>query len=270
MTNLRKYIRAASYLLLFFCFSNNINYASANKILEVNSKTQNSRLTLNQYIKLQEYAYNYITNNKDSIKLEKNESGFYRIRINKPDFLDNKLNIDKLRLNYWPVDNSNPIVKESIHDHPSYFESYILYGGYVHSTYFMQNTKYNTKSKEMKLYRINKNYNGSKSFDSLGNVFINKIQDEKVKEGQIVVMSTDVIHRVLYSVPGSLSLNVVYKDKTNKDCFNTFVSKNGSEKDVILTRPIISGLTRKTLLDQIENKLFNSMYQKNSGFSIKN
>ncbi len=75
-------------------------------------------------------------------------------------------------------------------------------------------------------------------------------------------MPTNVIHQVLYSVPGSLSMNIVYNDKTNKDYFYNFVSQNGSKNDIKLTRAKISEEKRDGLLNQIEKRLFNSLFQK--------
>ena len=68
--------------------------------------------------------------------IEKNESGFYRISIPVPRFIGCSTGMSKIRLNYWPIDTAenNPKL-ESIHDHPSYFESFIVKGGYQHAIY---------------------------------------------------------------------------------------------------------------------------------------
>ena len=267
MKNLRLY-KATSCLVFAFCTLNSSSYSyaaesSLNKPIVAKSEQQIApKLSMDQYIKLQKYAYDYIVNNKYNIKPEKNESGFYRINIKTPDFIDSNLGIEKLRINYWPIDDSNKILAETIHDHPRYFESYILYGGYVHSIYNMHEKSSRKDSEKFKLYRINKLADGTKSFDDLGESYVIKSRDERVKEGKLVIMPTNVIHQVLYSVPGSLSMNIVYNDKTNKDYFYNFVSQNGSKNDIKLTRAKISGEKRDGLLNQIEKRLFNSLFQK--------
>lgn len=144
------------------------------------------------------YAHEYVVKNKDSIVPEKNESGFYRINLDAPAFLSKNLGVEKLRLHYWPVDDSNTIKKESIHNHPKYFESFIINGGYKHSIYSMHTEPSAAKTKKFNLFRINKQEANTKNFDNLGTTFISKDKNEIVKEGKIIVMPTDVIHRVLF------------------------------------------------------------------------
>lgn len=267
MKNLKGF-KTTSCLVLAFCALNSSSYSYAidsnlDTIKAVKEEKQIApKLSMDQYVKLQKYAYDYIVNNKHNIEPEKNESGFYRINIKTPDFIDSNLGIEKLRINYWPIDDSNKILAESIHDHPKYFESYILYGGYVHSIYKMHNKSNNIDSEKLNLYRINKLADGTKSSDHLGESYVSKTMDERVKEGKLVIMPTNVVHRVLYSVPGSLSMNIVYKDKTNKDYFYTFISQGEGESNVKLTREKMSGEKRDVLLNQIEKRLFNSLFQK--------
>ncbi len=177
MKNLRLY-KATSCLVLAFCALNSSSYSyaaesSLNKPIVAKSEQQIApKLSMYQYIKLQKYAYDYIVNNKYNIKPKKNESGFYRINIKTPDFIDSNLGIEKLRINYWPIDDSNKILAETIHDHPRYFESYILYGGYVHSVYNMHKKSSSKDSEKFKLYRINKLADGTKSFDDLEESYV--------------------------------------------------------------------------------------------------
>lgn len=257
-------------ILLASSILNSINDSLANSTSTKhvqNERTQQplkAKLNLKEYINLEKYVYEYIHNNKNFIKPEKNESGFFRINIQAPEFINKDLGIEKLRLHYWPLDDSNTIQKETIHDHPKYFESFILSGGYIHSIYSMY--KYNiNKAEKCQLFKINKE-NDLKTAVPVGAMFISKDKDETVKEGNIVVMTPDIIHRVLYSVPGSLTLNVVYKDIHNKDYYNIMLTEKATKEDIITSRRVIDGKMKDKILNEIEKRLLNSLFQ--SGHKI--
>jgi hypothetical protein len=123
-------------------------------------------------------------------------------------------------------------------------------------------------AKKFSLFRVNKEED-SKNFDKLGSIFISKDQDETVKAGKTVVMPTNVIHRVLFSVPGSLSMNVVYKDKHNKDYYNVMLSESGSEKDIVTSRIKVSGPSKDKAINEVEKFLFNGLFRECSANCVK-
>lgn len=268
MKLLKSYKKSISSILLVFSVLNYDYYALADSTsaAHLNHKTEQhnyaGKLSDAEWINLMQYAHRYVIQNKESIVPEKNESGFYRINLKAPDFLPENLGIEKLRLHYWPIDNSIIIKEESIHDHPKYFESLIINGGYKHSIYSMHTKPTVNGAKKFNLFRINKGENSSKSFEKLGTTFISKDKDESVKERKVVVMPTDVIHRVLFSVPGSLSINVVYKDKYNKNYYNVMLTENATEKDVSSSRIKVSGELKKKVINEIESRLFNALFQR--------
>lgn len=82
------------------------------------------------------YAASFLGKNFNKIVCQKNESGF--VRINIPvlkEFKNIFPTVRKIRLNYWTPESEVIINPESIHNHPSYFESLIIKGGYTHQIY---------------------------------------------------------------------------------------------------------------------------------------
>ena len=263
----KKLMRITSCFMLIMSVLNFTNYTLANELQTHNFKPNKQhgitgRLNRKQWNDLLKYSHEYVLKNKDSIFPEKNESGFFRINIKAPEALSKRLNIDKLRLHYWPIDKSNYIRDESIHNHPKYFESFIINGGYKHSIYKMNQLPIIVGARKLNLVRINKHENGTKTNNKLGNVYVNKEKDEIVKEGDITVMPTDVIHRVLFSVPGSLSMNVVYKDKHNKDYYNIMLTDNATDNDILTSRIQIKGKQKDKIVNEVEKRLLNNLFQR--------
>lgn len=226
------------------------------------------QLDRNDWIKLVKYSHKYISNYKSKILPEQNESGFYRINIETPNFLPKALGIEKIRLHYWSTDDSSFFQEESIHSHPKYFESYIVNGGYKHTIYekidkskSLANDK-QQPFKKYNLFKMQKTSNISKNYQNLGKVYLKENKVEKVKEGTIVSMPKSIIHKVMFSIPGSLSINVVYKNNyIQKTEYDILISNSGNKDNVRLTRATLTNTKRKKVLNEIENVLFNSVFQ---------
>ncbi|OJX10134.1 MAG: hypothetical protein BGO77_03200 [Caedibacter sp. 37-49] len=222
------------------------------------SEVTKSKQSKSEWLAIIDYSYNYIKQQQDALIVEKNESGFYRIYLPAPGSLKS---VEKLRLHYWPIDSSTQILEESIHDHPKLFESYIVNGGYRHVLYNKSDTLAASALDNSKytIFKVNKLQKG---FDVVGQTYLHETQIEKAREKAIVVMPTDVIHRVLTYVPGTLSMNIVYEDRTNKDYYNVFISENGSEKDVKTERASLVGTEKASIIKEVLARLFNSIFQR--------
>lgn len=218
------------------------------------SEVTKSRQNKEEWLALIDYSYNYIKQHQDTLVVEKNESGFYRINLPAPGSLKS---VEKLRLHYWPIDSSTQILEESIHDHPKLFESYIVNGGYQHALYNKSDTSVNVS--KYAIFKVNKLQKG---FNIAGKTYLHEVHIEKAKEKAIVVMPTDVIHRVFTYVPGTLSMNIVYEDSTNKDYYNVFISENGSEDDVKTERVSLAGTEKASIIKEVLARLFNSIFQR--------
>lgn len=158
----KRIIKVINHIVLLATISSSFNYSFANEQLDssltvTKTQTENtSRLSTEQWNRLLQYSYEYIVKNKNSIVPEENESGFYRINIQAPDFIPQDLKINKLRIHYWPLDTAEYIRDETIHDHPKYFESLIINGGYIHSIYNMNSSPIAIGAKKLNLVKINK------------------------------------------------------------------------------------------------------------------
>ncbi|RUR16020.1 hypothetical protein ELY21_13725 [Legionella sp. km535] len=143
-------------------------------------------------------------------------------------------------MNYWYYDSQHNcgLGDESIHDHPRTFQSYIVAGGYEHEIYqsatsLSEKIKYNI-CELMGLQYLTNRYNGitagmsvdfstrnfqfaidktSKEISFVGSVLLKKTSVETTKQGDIVNIDTNLIHRVskYHTVESqkTLSLNVV-------------------------------------------------------------
>ncbi|AIL12665.1 hypothetical protein IM40_02630 [Candidatus Paracaedimonas acanthamoebae] len=218
------------------------------------SEVTRSRQSKEEWLALIDYSHKYMQEHQDELVVEKNESGFYRINIPAPSYLKSA---EKLRLHYWPIDSSTQILEESIHDHPKLFESYIVNGGYRHALYIKSDASQDDS--KYTIFKVNKLQKG---FDVSGQTYLHQDQIEKARENAVVIMSTDVIHRVLTYVPGTLSMNIVYEDSTNKDHYNVFISEDGSEDDVKTERASLVGAEKSNILKEVLARLFNSIFQR--------
>ena len=192
-------------------------------------------------------AYRYLVDNKEKITFAKNESGFIRMQFPKwvlePDKTIAPLESgDILRANYWYYTSTSDcgVGDESIHDHPRQFQSYIVHGGYEHELYELIDSA-NTNGKFNLPYLLSSEHlsdlyqlfcakkslpdmygsnvfkfsidKKNKSISYQGKFILKKTGIETTKQGDIVSIDTDMIHRVskYHTVPNqkTLSLNIV-------------------------------------------------------------
>lgn len=197
----------------------------------------------------------YLEENKEKVRFEKNESGFIRTAFPNDVFQPDGRVMplaegERLRANFWfHTGEDISMGDESIHDHPSAFQSYIVSGGYEHELYrvsladqvvfpskgislrlnpeevWAMYQKFIAYIKEYKFepqkfqFTIDK---ATKEITYKGMVNLRLSGVETTKAGDIIEIDSHMIHRVskFHAVPGekTLSLNIVRnegKGKTN-------------------------------------------------------
>jgi ASC-1-like (ASCH) protein len=196
------------------------------------------RLSSAQFQSLARYSQEFLKKNLGRVICQKNESGFIRINVpiaqeRRPDFPG----VVKARLNMWAPQSGVAIEKESIHTHPSYFESLIISGGYSHGLY---NVSKKTGA-PYDLYRIFKD-GDKKSFIYVGEERLAHTRDASVARGDVIVFEKDLIHQVLENKEDTLSLNAVYSQEEYgpKASYNVYVSRNGTLDDIKTSREFMS------------------------------
>jgi len=186
-----------------------------------------------QFIDLARFAHGFLKKNAGSIVVQENESGFVRFNLPAPSKYRGL--IEKLRLNYWSSMERQDVDPETIHNHPRYFESLIINGGYTHEL-FKDGTPQDTIYDK---YRIFKQEGIKKKFLFMSQAALKFEKSETTKKGDIVRIPTPVIHRVLQTQPGTLSLNVVFKDVLDTH-YDLYVSEKGSVDSVKTQRSFLS------------------------------
>lgn len=155
--------------------------------------------------------------------LEKNPSGFLRIRLDPPPNFRFSSQIECLRIHYWPGNITIPIV-EAMHNHPRRFESMILKGGYTHALY--QKGEEDGDS-TFRMHRIVK-CNDSKiqrNIFCLGSVPLKFLKKENVQQDDIIVFHKQLIHQVIEYQKGTLTINVVFKSEDDLS-YDVFMQKD--------------------------------------------
>lgn len=199
---------------------------------KIKQKPIKSRLKKHDFVGLGRYARNYLADNFGTLACQKNESGFVRYTIPAPKDVQD---IEKIRLNFWHEKfNIDP---ETVHNHPRYFESFIVKGGYQHDLY----EKDGLTAEEYDNYRIFKDKKNNKNMMYIGPTHLENIASETTKTGDIVTFPDTMIHRVIKTDPKSLSLNVVFKDAQEEPFYDVFLAKGATMKKVKIQRPVIVG-----------------------------
>ncbi len=200
------------------------------------------------------YTNKFLKDNFYRLACQKNESGFVRINIPihkevKPLFKG----ISKIRLNYWDPETGVAIQPESIHNHPNYFESLIIKGGYDHALYEIDDDQKHTP---YDLYRIMKEAD-NKSFSFIGQAFLKHLKDETFNKGNVVIFDKDLIHRVLKTNPKTLTMNAIFNGSSldNKSYYNVFLTQNGKLDDVKTSREIISNHKARPFIQAMINNI---------------
>lgn len=156
------------------------------------------------------HVQNFLKDNQHQLACQQNESGFIRFNIPAPESYKQKY--EKMRLNFWPSKSESFIDPETIHSHPRAFDSIVLSGGYVHGLYE------ENKEKETPIfdrYRIFKPTLDVKKMMFIGHVQVKHLEDKAVEKGALIHIPTLAIHRILKTLPLTLSLNMV--ERTCKD-----------------------------------------------------
>ncbi len=175
-------------------------------------------LTERDFNKFVAYALDYLEKaDFESLQFVKNPTGFVRLHIPTPPDMEDRL--ENVRLNYWPLDFRLDVV-EAQHTHPRYFESRILEGGYTHALF--------EKSEEGTPFRshgIFKDTVEERSIIFKGPVKLRHLKDEKKAVGSIIRFPRSLIHQVIDTTPGTLTLNCVFKGSSHP-VFDVFVSND--------------------------------------------
>lgn len=221
-------------IAILIIFSNFLSINATGSLLTTHTTVkQQSRLTPNTYKQLIVHSSLYLQNNFNRLVCQKNESGFIRINIPsipQPFFRD----IKKLRINYWSPDHKVKINPESIHNHPSYFESLLITGGYSHEIY-ENGTKLD---QQYDLYRIFKD-GDQKTFAFIGQSPLKALKSEVVEKHDIAVFPKDLIHKVIATQLNTLSLNAVFDNEEDISYYNIYLTSHGTLQDVKTTRGVL-------------------------------
>lgn len=213
--------------------------------------SEQKKLSNKDWLILTKDCLNYLLTNAENLKISTNESGFYRIRLN----LNTKPHQDiiSVRLNYWSGEQGL-LFKENIHNHPNYFESKIISGGYEHEMFTPTNSKDQGSTYiDCKLGKDNKGIN---KILTQREIYLTSSKIEKVQAGQILALDTSVIHKIIKFTPNSLSINVVFNNnKIKNQIYNVFFTQNTNPKLCINNRKNVTDKDKDIILLAIINLL---------------
>ena len=214
------------------------------------ASTQN-KLSKQDWYVITKDCLNYLRTNAKNLKISTNESGFYRIRLN----LNTKPHQDiiSVRLNYWSGEQGL-LFKENIHNHPNYFESKIISGGYEHEIFLPTDSK--TKASSYISCKLGKDAKGINKILAQQKVYLTSSKIEKVQAGQILALETSVIHKILKFTPNSLSINAVFNNKKTKNqIYNVFFTQNTNPELCINNRKNVTNKDKDIIILAIINLL---------------
>jgi hypothetical protein len=204
-------------------------------------------LKIKEFHDLAKYSREFLQKNGHRLALQENETGFVRISLPPPPSFSNK--IEKIRLNYWAPDSGIEIQPESIHNHPRYFESFIINGGYNHALYEFTSETDNQPYSQFRIFR--KNNGQEKNFMFIGPSQLKFIKQEFFANGAQIPFKKSMIHRVLSTYPATLTLNVVLKGDAAENSYDVFISPDGSFNDVKIERKILLNEESKQFTHEI-------------------
>lgn len=177
---------------------------------------------------------------------KKNESGFIRVTIPTTEFKK------------WGI-NGIVIQPESLHNHPRYFESFLVHGGYTHAIYKASQVEQNLTD-EYEQYRLYKKKQ-NKFFERKGIIRLQLVKNESVENGITTVFPTSLVHRILTTKGETLSLNVLYsfdKNENTNDFYDVFVSPGIGSSEYIKTKRVFLAHKETT---KIINKIIQLLEQ---------
>lgn len=185
----------------------------------------------------------YVVANQGKMTFEENESGFVRATLPDSVLVPDEHTAplapgEKLRINYWwKASPAHGMGDESIHDHPSSFQSYVVAGGYEHKIYKQTDAfdelsfkpgvqlgdaevlavykAYEQAEKEARKHKFTI-HKKDKSVTYQGTVHLEEVATETTKKGDRVDIDPKMIHRVskYHAVPGekTLTMNIVRRE----------------------------------------------------------
>lgn len=241
-------LRCKTFVLIIILSQTTISLCSISNALRRSSAIMD-RVDFKDIAK---YSKNFLLSNINKLACQKNESGFVRINIPISKEVQPRFKgVKKIRANYWAPEAGVSINPESIHTHPSYFESLIVKGGYNHEIYELSDgghPKYD-------LYQILKN-GTAKNFVFIGQASLRFKERESVGLGDIKIFNKDNIHRVLDTTPNTLSLNVVFEGNENEySSYDLYLSKDGVLGDIKTTRDLILNEKSQKLIEEVAIEL---------------
>lgn len=203
-----------------------------------------------------QFCLDYIQKHLAEIDVFTNESGFYRIKIPLP--LHFKKNVIDIRLNYWGMDSKNFWISENIHNHPNYFESKIIFGGYEHELYKISQ-RFDEKNKTISC-TLRRNHENINTIISKKVAHLDSVQIKKENTEKVLVVDQTLIHRIIQFVPGTLSINVVFAEQSMKgNIYEVFFKEPSKPDHPINTRAKIAGKkVKKAILLDILHTLIKS------------
>lgn len=209
----------------------------------------------------------YLSENKEEISVEKNESGFLRVRFEDskvPEILTNDQgeplteeeleNIKALRLNFWQLGNTDHSLGDaSIHCHPRGFKSYVIDGGYRAANYEESS---NEEGDAYFKFELNK---PKASVIFLGQFHLKKTEDVHPQEGDTVAIDDTQIHQVTeYNSTGVSTLTVNMVLQQGKGLNYIYMGQKQREA-VKLTRKNLSSKESievvEEMIEILDNKL---------------
>lgn len=207
------------------------------------------KLSSEQFYELVTFAYSFIKELKiaDAV-LESNPTGFVRLRLPVPDAYQD--HIETLRINFWAPDLKLCIV-EVPHNHPRYFESLILKGGYTHVAYRPHE---NSSEITHVVNRIFKSGSEGRNITPCAARSLCCLGPQSFMQGAHIAFPLSVIHQVTQTIPGTMSINCVMKDSLNCDYYDVFMPVNGPQ-DPQVERIELLDENKEVIISQILKNL---------------
>jgi tetratricopeptide (TPR) repeat protein len=195
----------------------------------VEEETGECRISKEQFEELATHALSHLESIEDlsTAKLEKNPTGFVRLRLPVPKSLADK--IEMLRLNFWTSAVTIKTV-EAPHNHPRYFESMIIQGGYTHNVFH--------ETADSTSYVVNRIFKGSSDKRNIlhaGKLSLSLKDTVQVSGGAMIPFPQSLIHQVLHTAGETMSINCVLKDDKNRSYYDVYLPRF-SEQDPQIDR----------------------------------
>lgn len=216
------------------------------------------------YLNLEDFRclINYALENLKSpasLKVEKNPSGFFRIRITIPSDFHLADKIEIIRLHYWPPRAEKIKIVEARHDHPRYFESMILNGGYTHHVYKKAEMEVSARAatQSLRVHRIIKAPNSQqRTIFCLGAMNLEDSGPQNTEKNMILHFPKSLVHQVESYQSGTLTINAVFKGEKDLTYFDIFMPE-GNHLDPERERDFLEPEESRVVISEIRSILNN-------------